>query len=101
MSLDFAGEKLNSSEEKMALVIHEKEKQSEELTSFKSANDDLKVKLWDLDKMLKESEVKYRVVAERVSNYELAKYTAKVIDIYRTSSEYKDKLFNKSNTFFN
>lgn len=44
-SLDFAEEKLKSSEDHMTLVIHEKEKQSSELISFKNANEDLKAQL--------------------------------------------------------
>lgn len=48
----------------MALVIDQKDKQSEELTSYKSANEDLKIQLWNLDKKLKESEVKYRVATD-------------------------------------
>lgn len=48
--LDFVEEKLKSSEENMTLVIHEKEKQSLELISFKNANEDLKTQLWDLNK---------------------------------------------------
>lgn len=84
----------------MALVIDQKDKQSEELTSYKSANEDLKIQLWNLDKKLKESEAKYRVATDWVNYYESAEYTAKVVDIYYGTSEYEDKLFHKSNTFF-
>lgn len=98
--LDFADDKLKYPEENMALVIHEKEKHSEELIYFKSANEDLKVQLLELDKKFKESEAKYKATAERVSYYESVKYTAKVIDIYLSLSEYHDERFNKSNTFF-
>lgn len=51
-SLDSAEERLMSPEENMGLVIHEKEKQSSELVSFKNANEDLKIQLWDLDKKI-------------------------------------------------
>lgn len=99
-SLDTIEEKLRSSEENMTLIIDKKDKQYEELTSYKSANEDLKVQLLDLDKKLKESEAKYRVVVDRINYYESAEYTAKVIDIFHGSPEYDNELFVKSNSFF-
>lgn len=99
-SLDTIEEKLRSSEENMTLIIDKKDKQYEELTSYKSANEDLKVQLLDLDKKLKESEAKYRVVVDRINYYESVEYTAKVIDIFHGSPEYDNELFVKSNSFF-
>lgn len=90
-SLDSAEERLMSSEENMGLVIHEKEKQSSELVSFKNANEDLKIQLWDLDKKLKETEAKCRAAVEKVDYYESVEYTAKVIDIFCASMKYQDK----------
>lgn len=75
----------------MGLVIHEKEKHSSELISFKNANEDLKIQLWDFDKKLKETEAKCRAVVEKVDYYESVEYTAKVIDVFWASIKYQDK----------
>lgn len=69
------------------------------MTSFQNANEDLKVQLRNLDRKLKEAEVKCRDVDNKVAYYESAKYTAKDVDIYQGSSEYQDELFEKSNSF--
>lgn len=98
--MDFTKEKLKSSEENMTLVIHEKEKQTSEFTSFKNANEDLKVQLHDLDRKLKETETKCRANVDKVNDYESAECTAKVIDVFRASMEYQDELFEKSNSLF-
>lgn len=91
-SLNSAEDKLKASEENMALVINENDKQSAELTLFWNANEDIKAKLRDLEKRLAETEkgltAKYRLIAIEVEYYKLAEYTNKVIEIFRTSSEY-------------
>lgn len=43
--------------------------------------------------------MKCRDADNNVAYYELAKYTAKDVDIYQGSSEYQDELFEKSNSF--
>lgn len=57
-ALNSVEEKLRSTEENVALVVVEKDKQTSDLMSFQRANEDLKVQLRDLDKRLKEAESK-------------------------------------------
>lgn len=85
-------------EENLALVI---DKQSEELTLYKNANEDLKAQLRDQDKKLNESEARYRTTVDKIKYYESTGYTVKVIDISQGTPEYDQELFNKCNTFFN
>lgn len=59
-SLDLSEAKIKSAEENLALVIDQNDKQSDELNSYKNANDDLKAQLWEQDKKLKESDARYR-----------------------------------------
>lgn len=99
-SLDLSEAKIKSTEENLALVIDKKDKQSDELNSYKNANDDLKAQLWEQDKKLKESDAKYRTVVDKINYYESTSYTAKVIDVLRGTPEYDQELFNNCNTFF-
>lgn len=99
-ALDLAEEKLKCMEKNMALVIDHKDKQSEELTSYKGVDEDLKSQLRDLDKKLKELEAKYRTAVERINYYESSEYTAKVVDEYRATPEYEEELFVRCNSFF-
>lgn len=75
-TLDFAEEKLRSAEENVALVVEKKDKQSSDLMSFQQANEDLKVQLRDLDKGLKEAELKGQAAESRVAYLESGVYTA-------------------------
>lgn len=51
-ALDLVKERHLSSEENMALVMTEKDKQSTDLLSFQSANEDLNAQLRDLNRRL-------------------------------------------------
>lgn len=51
-ALDLVEERHLSSEENMALVMTEKDKQSTDLLSFQSANEDLNAQLRDLNRRL-------------------------------------------------
>lgn len=99
-ALDSTAEKLCIAEESVALVVPEKDKQSADLTSFQKANEDLKVKLRDIDRKLKESESWCKVVENKVFYYESTEYTTKVVNIYQSSPKFEEELFNKSNVFY-
>lgn len=88
-ALDSATDKLQTAEENVALVIAEKDRQSANLISFQKANEDLKAQLWDFDKIMMESKSKCRVAEEKVGYYESVEYTAKVVDIYKSSSKFE------------
>lgn len=92
-ALDSVEEKLCSTEENMALVVAEKDKQSSDLMSFQRENEHLKVQLRDLDKLLKEVESKSWAAKAEVVYMKLGAYTPKVMDVYRGSSEYKEEVY--------
>lgn len=87
-ALDSAEERLLSAEENVALVIAEKDNQSFDLMSFQRVNEDLKVQLRDLNRYLKEAELKSQVAEARVAYLESDEYTTQVVDVYRGSEEY-------------
>lgn len=99
-ALDFAADKLYSDKENVAPVVAEKDMQSADLMSFQQAKEDLKAQLRDFDWKLKELKSKWRATEAKVSHYESAEYTAKVVDIYWSSPEFKEELYEKSNTFY-
>lgn len=98
--LETSESKLKSTEENLALVIEQKDKQSDELDLYKRANEDLKAQLCEQSKKLKETEAKCRTQTERIKFLESLEYTAGVIKVFRESEEYGDEVFKKSNVFF-
>lgn len=84
----------------MPLVVAEKDLHSADLMSFQNANENLKARLWDFDRKLKEYESKCKAVEAKVSHYEFAEYIAKVVDIYWSSPKFEEEFYEKSKAFY-
>lgn len=68
--------------------------------SFQKANKDLKAQLRDFDWWLNDAESRGKTSDSKVTYYESADYTAKVVHIYRTSPNFEDELYRRCNHFY-